>query len=72
MKITKLLGLILALSLTFSPVLARPVQAAGQVTLLFFDRNFLTCSSKSSFVNVAREALIRVIRESSQQFQLSG
>jgi len=39
MKVVKLLGLFLLLSLTLSPAFASPVRAAGQVTLLFFDRN---------------------------------
>lgn len=41
MKIAKLPGLILIMSIILSPafVLTGPVKAAGQVTLLFFDRN---------------------------------
>lgn len=39
MKVVKLLGLFLILSLTFSPALVSLIRAAGQVTLLFFDQN---------------------------------
>lgn len=39
MKTIKLLGGLLVLSLGFLPALVTPVRAAGQMTLLFFDRN---------------------------------